>query len=173
MSARKLSGRNRQRNSVTTRSGKTLKVNSSLSSRAKVNKAARSTAKAEYLSTLPKERIKRVLYRMHPKRVANYWFSREGGVMTLKIVGLAIVFGFFLTIGMFAYFRKDLPKIKDISGQSLGGNITYYDRTGTNVLWQDYDAVKRIPVQDKEMSPYIKQATVAIEDKRLLQAWRF
>jgi len=102
---------------------------------------------------------------MHPKRVANYWFSREGGVMTLKIVGLAIVFGFFLTIGMFAYFRKDLPKIKDISGQSLGGNITYYDRTGTNVLWQDYDAVKRIPVQDKEMSPYIKQATVAIEDK--------
>ena len=171
--ARKPVGRNRHKNSVTTKSGKTLKVNSSFSTRAKVNKAARAAKRAEYLSTLPKDRLKRLAYRMHPRRVANYWFSREGGIMTLKIVGLAIVFGFFMTIGMFAYFRKDLPNIKDISGQRLGGNITYYDKTGTNVLWQDYDAVKRIPVEDKNISPYIKQATVAIEDKNFFKHGAF
>jgi penicillin-binding protein 1A len=66
---------------------------------------------------------------------------------------------------MFAYFRKDLPKIKDISGNRIGGSITYYDRTGQTVLWQDYDAVKRIPVTDENISPYMKQATIAIEDK--------
>jgi membrane peptidoglycan carboxypeptidase len=166
MSPRKGPGRSRRpKNTVTTRSGNTLKVNQSLADRVKARKSARETAKALYLSTLPKDRWKRLIYRMHPRRLADYWFSREGGIMALKIIGVAIVVGFFLTIGMFAYFRKDLPNIKDISGEKLGGNITYYDRTGQTVLWQDYDAVKRIPVQGDNISPYMKQATVAIEDK--------
>ncbi len=158
-------GRNRQlKNTITTKSGNTIKLNRSLSDRAKARKAARADQKATYLSTLPKDRFKRLLYRLHPKRVARYWFSREGGVMALKIIGVSIVAGFFMTIGLFAYFRKDLPKIKDLSGD-LGGNITYYDRTGQTVLFNDYSSVKRVPVQSKEMSAYIKQATVAIEDK--------
>lgn len=166
MNPRRGSGRSRRsRNSVTTKSGNTIKLNRSLSDRIKAKKAARAAEKATYLATLPKNKFKRAAYRMHPKRLADYWFSREGGIMALKIIGVAIIAGFFLTIGMFAYFRKDLPKIKDISGQRLGGSITYYDRTGQTVLWQDYDAVKRIPVKDEQISPYMKQATVAIEDK--------
>ncbi len=155
----------RSRNSITTRSGKTLPLNRSLSDRVKAARAARAADRATYLSTLPKGRLKRLAYRLQPKHLAAYWFSREGGIMALKIVGVSIVLGFFLTIGLFAYFRKDLPKIKDISGDNLGGSITYYDRTGQTVLWQDYDAVKRIPVQDDQISPYMKQATVAVEDK--------
>ena len=160
------SGRSRRpRNTVTTQSGKTIKVNRTMSDRLKSRKQSAVNDKAAYLSTLPKDRFRRILYRLHPKRVAAYWFSREGGVMALKIIGIAIIAGFFLTIGLFAYFRKDLPKVKDISGSDLGGSITYYDRTGQTVLWQDYDAVKRIPVEDSNISPFIKQATVAIEDK--------
>ncbi len=159
-------GRNRRSiNTVTTKSGKTIKLNRSLSDRSKAKNAARSAEKAAYLATLPKDRLQRILYRLHPKRVAAYWFSREGGIMALKIVGASIVIGFFLTIGLFAFFRKDLPKIKNLSGASLGGNITYYDRTGKTVLFNDYNTVKRIPVDTKDMSPYIKQATVAVEDK--------
>lgn len=166
MNPRRGSGRSRRsRNTVTTKSGNTIKLNRSLSDRIKAKKAARAAEKATYLSTLPKNKFKRLAYRMHPKRMADYWFSREGGIMALKIIGVAIIAGFFLTIGMFAYFRKDLPKIKDISGQRLGGSITYYDRTGQTVLWQDYDAVKRIPVPYDQISTYMKQATIAIEDK--------
>lgn len=166
MNARRSSGRNRRsRNTVTTKSGNTIKLNRSLSDRVKARKAARAAERATYLSTLPKNRFRRLTYRLHPKRLADYWFSREGGIMALKIIGVAIIAGFFLTIGMFAYFRKDLPKIKDISGNRLGGSITYYDRTGQTVLWQDYDAVKRIPVPSKDISPFMKQATIAIEDK--------
>ena len=62
--------------------------------------------------------------------------------MALKIIGVGIVVCFLLMVGVFAYFRKDLPNIKDISGNELGGSITYYDRTGQTVLWQDYDAVQ-------------------------------
>jgi len=166
MSANQGSGRNRRsKNTITTKSGKSIKLNSSLSDRSKARKADRAAAKAQYLSTLPKERIKRALFRLHPKRVARYWFSREGGIMALKIIGVSIICGFFLTIGLFAYFRKDLPKIKNLSGDSLGGNTTYYDRTGTVVLFQDYNSVKRQPVAGNDISIYMKDATVAVEDK--------
>jgi penicillin-binding protein 1A len=159
-------GRSRRaRNTITTHSGNTIKLNRSLSDRVKAARAARAADRATYLSTLPKGRFKRMAHRLQPKHLAEYWFSREGGIMALKIIGVALVVGFFVTIGLFAYFRKDLPKIKDISGDNLGGSITYYDRTGQTVLWQDYDAVKRIPVQDNQISPYMKQATVAVEDK--------
>ncbi|HET7059977.1 MAG TPA: transglycosylase domain-containing protein [Candidatus Saccharimonadales bacterium] len=155
----------RPRNSLTTKSGKTLPLNRSLSDRVKAARAARAADRATYLSTLPKGRLKRLAYRLQPKHLAAYWFSREGGIMALKVIGVAIVVGFFLTIGLFAYFRKDLPKIKDIAGDNLGGSITYYDRTGQTVLWQDYNAVKRIPVKSDQISPYMKDATVAVEDK--------
>lgn len=153
-------GRRRpNKNIYTTRSGKTIKLNQSLSERMRANRNARATRKAAYLSTLPKNPVKRLLYRLQPKRLAAYWFSREGGLMALKITGIGIVVCFFVAVGVFAYFRKDLPKIKDISGDRIGGSITYYDRTGTQVLWQDYDGVKRIPVAGSEMSDHIKKAT--------------
>jgi membrane peptidoglycan carboxypeptidase len=153
------------RNSVTTRSGKELKLNRTIADRLKASKASRAAAKAAYLSSLPTNRWKRLGARLHPKHLAEYWFSREGAIMALKLIGVAIILGFFLTIGLFAYFRKDLPKIKDISGSNLGGSITYYDRTGKTVLWQDYNDVKREPVKGTEISQYIKDATIAIEDK--------
>jgi membrane peptidoglycan carboxypeptidase len=160
------SGRRRpNKNTYTTKSGKTIKLHQSIGDRMRAGKNARATRKAAYLSTLPKNPWKRIAYRLNPKRLAAYWFSREGGLMALKIMGVGIVVCFFLAVGVFAYFRKDLPKIKDISGDRLGGSITYYDRSGQTVLWQDYDGVKRIPVEGTEMSPFIKNATVAIEDK--------
>lgn len=159
-------GRRRpNKNVYTTRSGKTIKLNQSISERLRAGRNARATRKAAYLSTLPKNPVKRILYRLQPKRLAAYWFSREGGLMALKITGIGIVVCFFIAVGVFAYFRKDLPKIKDISGDRIGGSITYYDRTGSQVLWQDYDAVKRIPVAGTEMSDYVKKATIAVEDK--------
>jgi penicillin-binding protein 1A len=110
---------------------------------------------------------------MHPKRVAAYWFSRDGAFMALKVIGVTMLACFFLIIGLFAYFRKDLPAIKDISGENLGGSISYYDSTGKTLLWQDYDAVKRIPVNGNQISPYMKDATVAIEDKNFYKEGAF
>ncbi len=159
-------GRRRpNKNIYTTKSGKTIKLHQSLGERMKARKNTRATAKAAYLSTLPKNPFQRVLYRMHPKRFFAYWFSREGGIMALKVAGIGIIVCFFLAVGVFAYFRKDLPKIKDLSGDKIGGSITYYDRTGQTVLWQDYGAVKRVPVPGDQISDYMRRATVAIEDK--------
>lgn len=151
--------------SFTTKSGKTIKLQRSITERSKARKESNARARAEYFSTLPTNRFKRTLYRLHPKRVAGYWFSRKGANTALKIIGIMILVGFLLLVGIFAYFRKDLPDITDISGKNLGGSITYYDNTGQTVLWQDYDAVQRFPVASDNLSPYLKNATIAIEDK--------
>lgn len=172
--SRRNAGRKRRNtNTFTTRSGKTIKLNRSLSQKNRARKEARAMEKAAYLSTLPKGRIKRTIYRMHPKRVAGYWFSREGAVMALKLTGIGIVAGFLILVGTFAYFRKDLPNITDISGSKVGGSITYYDRTGQTPLWQDYDAVKRIPVKSEDISENVKKATIAIEDKNFYKHGAF
>jgi membrane peptidoglycan carboxypeptidase len=170
----KIPGRRRPtKNVYTTKSGNTIKLNRSLGERVRASREAKARKRAAYLSTLPKNRFKRVLYQLHPKRQFKYWFSREGGIMALKVLGVGIVVCFLLMVGVFAYFRKDLPNIKDISGDELGGSITYYDRTGETVLWQDYDAVKRVPVDGNKISKYMKQATVAIEDKNFYKHGAF
>ncbi len=153
---------------VTTRSGRQLKVNSSLADKWSVMREAKSRRRVERMAGLPKSRTKRILWRLHPKRLTAYWFSRDGGIMALKISGIAIVFFFIITLAVFAYFRKDLPNIKDISGDNLGGSISYYDRTGKVLLWQDNNGVKRVPCLPSascSISQYMKDATVAIEDR--------
>lgn len=153
------------RNSFVSRSGKTIKLHRSLGDRLRSGKDNKARRRAANLSTLPKNRFKRFFAHFSPKRMYHYWFSRDGAIMALKVLGIGMVAGFLVLVGLFAYFRKDLPNIKDISGNNLGGSISYYDRTGQTLLWQDYNAVKRVPVTDSNISPYMKQATVAIEDK--------
>lgn len=153
------------KNIFTTKSGNTIKLNRSLGERLKAHRDARARRRAAYLSTLPKDRFKRILFRLKPRELARYWFSRDGAIMALKIVGVGLVIGFVLVVGVFAYFRKDLPNIKDLSSQKLGGSVTYRDRTDTVTLWQDYNDTKRQPVATDKMSKHIRNATIAIEDK--------
>lgn len=148
-----------------TKSGQKIKLHRSLGARFQARRDARLRKKAAYLATLPKGRWERIAYRLHPKRLAKYWFSREGGIMALKIAGVGALATFLLLIGIFAYFRKDLPNLRDISGNSIGGSIRYYDRTGQTLLFEDYDAIKRSPVGDGGQAQIMKDATIAIEDK--------
>ncbi|MCA9346546.1 penicillin-binding protein [Candidatus Saccharibacteria bacterium] len=152
-------------NKFVTKSGKTIKLNRTLSEKSKARKDAKALRKAERLKDMPKGRLKRILFRLHPKRLAKYWFSRDGLYMALKLTGIGFAVGFIFLAGLFAYFRKDLPNLRDISGNNIGGSIQYYDRTGSTLLWEDYDKVKRVPVESEKIADYLKQATVAIEDR--------
>ncbi len=165
-SARKTSSRARKsKNTFTTKSGQTIKLHKNILDKVRARRDSQARKKAIRLAGMPKSRIKRFFYRMHPKRLYKYWFSREGGIMALKLGGVGIVLGFLFLVGLFAYFRKDLPNLRDISGNNIGGSIRYYDRTGETLLWEDYDAVKRIPVEGDKIDEDIRNATIAIEDK--------
>ena len=126
----------------------------------------KSRRRAVRMGNMPKSRLKRFFYRLSPRHLKQYWLSRDGGIMALKIMGIGFIASFLFLVGLFAYFRKDLPNLRDISGDNIGGSIRYYDRSGKTLLWEDYDAVKRIPLENlDEISPYMQNATVAIEDK--------
>ncbi len=153
------------KNKYVTRSGKIISVPRTLTERWVGKHDAKEQRKAERLAGLPKARAMRFLAHFQPKRVFRYWFSRDGVIMALKLMGLGAVVVTLLIIGAFAYFRKDLPNLKDISGNNIGGSVRYYDRTGATLLWEDYDAVKRIPVKNQDIAQVVKDATVSIEDK--------
>ena len=152
-------------NVYTTKSGQKIKLQHGLMQRYVASRDRKELRKAEMLRDMPKGRFKRILYRLQPKRVYHYWFSKQGLIMGLKLVGIGFIVVFVVLLGVFAYFRKDLPNLKEITGDNIGGSIRYYDKTGQTLLWEDYDAVKRIPVKQDQISKYVKDATVAVEDR--------
>ena len=149
------------------RGKKSLGVYANLSSRRKANKDAAARRKAEYLASLPKHPVKRFFYRLHPKRFFAYWFSRQGAIMALKIAGvgtlvLALLFG-----ALFAYYRRELDAIRpgELSKRVQTTVTKYTDRNGV-LLWEDKgDGDYKLVVESKDISKYMKDATVAIEDK--------
>lgn len=144
-----------------------LSVYSNLAHKRKTKKDATARKRAEYLATLPKHPVKRFFYRLHPKRMANYWFSKRGLFMALKILGVAVLVGVLFVGGLFAYFRKDLDQIRpEELAKRVQTNVSkYYDRNGT-LLWEDKgEGNYKLVVESDEISDHLKNATVAIEDR--------
>jgi membrane peptidoglycan carboxypeptidase len=144
-----------------------MNVYSNLAHKRKTRKDADSRKRAEYLASLPKHPVKRLLYRLHPKRVAGYWFSKKGAKMALKIVGIAALLGVLMVGALFAYYRKDLDAIRpgELAKRVQTTVTKYYDRNGT-LLWEDKgDGDYKLVVNGDDISKIMKQATIAIEDK--------
>lgn len=149
------------------RASKAVSVYSNLANRRKANKDFRARRKAEYLATLPKHPVKRLFYRLHPKRFFGYWFSREGGIMALKVGGVGILLLVLMFGALFAYYRRELDAIRPAElAKRVQTTVTkYYDRNGI-LLWEDKgDGNYKLVVESKEISKHMKEATIAIEDK--------
>jgi len=77
----------------------------------------------------------------------------------LILMGVGIVFLIFL----FIWFSKDLPTPSKVVRRD-GYSSKVYDRNG-QALYDIYDEAKRDPVAFNDIPEYLKQATVAVEDK--------
>lgn len=144
-----------------------LNVYSNLARKRKTKKDAASRKRAEYLAGLPKHPVKRALYRMHPKNFFNFWFSKRGGILALKIFGVAVLVGVLLVGGLFAYFRQDLDAIRpgEINKRVQTTVTKYVDRNG-ELLWEDKGSGNyKLVVDSDEISDTMKQAIIAIEDQ--------
>ncbi len=150
-----------------TRGAKRLSVYANLANKHKAKKDANARKKAEYLASLPKHPVKRFFYCLHPKRVFAYWFSKRGALMALKILAVGTLLAVLLIGGLFAYFRKDLDKIRpgEIAKRVQTTVTKYYDRNDV-LLWEDKGTGNyKLVVESDQISDYLKKATVAIEDK--------
>ena len=98
------------------------------------------------------------------KKAGGFIFSRDGTIIGMESLAITLALLFILVLGMLSYFKQDLYSL-GIFAPNLPGSISYYDRTGKVLLFQDYSSIKRVPVPSSKISKYVKEATVAIEDK--------
>ena len=168
--------RKRRSSAIKNTKDKSAKLHTNLSgaktksnAKRRVKKNEKAKRKAEYLAKLPKSRWKRMLYRVSPKHIKEYWLTKEGGVQFLKIAGIGFAVMIVFMLSVFAWFRKDLPNPRDINNRLLSQTTKFYDRTGEHLLFELYGAQNRTVVEFDQISDYAKWATVAIEDKDFYQ----
>lgn len=144
-----------------------ISLYSNLSHSVKIKRDAVSRRHAQYLASLPKHPLKRFFYRLSPKHIEEYWFTKHGAVQALKIVGITALVLCLMIGGLFIYFRKDLDAIRpgELAKRVQTTVTKYLDRNG-KLLWEDKgDGNYKLVVDDDGLSKYLKDATVAIEDK--------
>ena len=142
-----------------------MSLYSSLVYRSKMKADQNARRKAEELAKLPKDPVKRFFARLHPKRVCKELFSKNGLKKVLKFGAACILLMIILIGGLFLYYKKDLDAIR-LDELKVSDTVnTYLDRNG-EVLWEDKgDGDYRLVAEGKNISTYMRQATVAIEDK--------
>ncbi|MBR3329057.1 transglycosylase domain-containing protein [Candidatus Saccharibacteria bacterium] len=142
-----------------------MNLYSSLAYKRRVKKEATSRQRAEELAKLPKEPVKRFFARLHPKRVFKWWFSWRGQKAILKFFAACFLILIIFIGGLFLYYKKDLDEIR-LDEMSISETVnTYLDRNGV-VLWRDTGTEDyRLVVEKDDISDYMYEATVAIEDK--------
>ena len=156
-------GRSRSKNVL--QSG--MKLYSNLAYKRRVKEDQRARRKAEELATLPKNPVLRFFARLRPDRFFRWWFSKDNQIRLLKIVVAFILLVIIGIGGLFLYYKKDLAEIdpEELASRVQDTVNTYLDRNGT-VLWEDKgDGDYRLVVDGNDISTYMRQATVAIEDK--------
>lgn len=77
-------------------------------------------------------------------------------IISFGIIGLALLTGWIATL--------NLPDFNNFENRDISNSTKIYDRTGKIVLYNIHDSVRRTEIPFEEMSPYIKQATISIED---------
>lgn len=117
------------------------------------------------LRPLPKEQPARFFAHFRWERIKAYWFSKEGLKRIGKIFAACVLLGIILVGALFVYYKSQLKEIQ-LGNLTISETVnTYLDRNGV-VLWEDKgDADYRLVVEGDQISTYVRQATVAIEDR--------
>ena len=142
-----------------------LSLYSGLAYRHRAKKEATARRRAEELAKLPKNPVKRFFARLHPKRVFKWWFSWRGQKAILKFIAACALIGIIIIGGLFLYYKKDLDEIR-LDEMNIAETVnTYLDRNG-EVLWKDTGNDNyRLVVKSEDIPDYMRQATIAIEDR--------
>lgn len=78
-----------------------------------------------------------------------------------------IFFGYVGALGLFAWYGRDLPQPGKLS-EARGNSTIFYDRND-KVIYEMFQDKNRVPAESKDIPDTLKQATVAVEDKRFYE----
>lgn len=107
---------------------------------------------------------KSTLARTGKKKRSWKEIARRGGLVLMYMV-LALIF---CTAAAFAWFSKDLPTPSKIAGRKPAVSTKIYDRTGQTLLFETGEQ-KRTIVKSDQISLYLKDATVSVEDSKFYE----
>ncbi len=126
---------------------------------------AKASSKGPKLRPLPKEQPARFFAHFRWERIRAYWFSKAGLKRVGKIFAACFLLGIIGVGALFVYYKSQLRDIQ-LNDLTISDTVNVYlDRNGV-VLWEDKgDADYRLVVNEDEISTYVRQATVAIEDR--------
>lgn len=139
-------------------------VYSSLVDRKKADK--KKSAAGANLAPLPKKQPARFFAHFRWERIKAYWFSKEGLKRIGKIFAACVLIGIIFVGALFVYYKNQLKEIQ-LNNLTISETVnTYLDRNG-EILWEDKgDSDYRLVVEEDQISTYVRQATVAIEDRK-------
>lgn len=135
------------------------------SASSKAGRGSRAKGPAKPLAPLPKEQPARFFAHFRWERIKAYWFSKEGAKRIGKIFAACVLLGIIAVGALFVYYKAQLKEI-ELNDLTISETVnTYLDRNGV-VLWEDKgDADYRLVVDGDQISTYVRQATVALEDR--------
>ena len=98
------------------------------------------------------------------------WLGGGCLLLTLLITGLLVAMTAGAVGGVYAYFAQDLPDAEAIETEQVSfETVRIWDRTGQHLLYEAIDPRPyrgdRTYVTLDQISPYLKEATVALEDR--------
>lgn len=129
-------------------------------------KKAKKPEKSEpKLAPLPKEQPARFFAHFRWERIKAYWFSKAGLKRIGKIFAACVLIGIIGVGALFVYYKSQLKEI-ELNDLTISETVnTYLDRNGV-VLWEDKGTSDyRLVVSEDQISPYVRQATIALEDR--------
>jgi len=95
-------------------------------------------------------------------------YKRNRGKRTLFrlliFFGASLLFFAFLSLSVFFYYAKDLPRPEDFNERAPIQSTKIYDRTGKVLLYEIYGDEKREIIPLSQIPEYLKEAVIATED---------
>ena len=137
-----------------------------LKNRRAIKKDLKIRKQADYLSSLPETRFRRLLHKLRPKKVLGFIFSIRGLVLGIKIAVVIGILGTTAVAVLYLHYRRDVPtSIANLQSCVEGQTTKYYDRTGEVLLWASKSDFDCQPVQLEDVSHHLINALITVEDK--------
>lgn len=96
----------------------------------------------------------------------SWWKKIRRVLIPLLVVGVFLFLGGAISLAMLtAWVSRDLPNPNTLLERSVAQSTKIYDRTGEHILYDIHGDQARTMVKLADLPPYVKNATIAIEDK--------
>lgn len=101
------------------------------------------------------------MHKNHPKDRKNKLKRLFVGLLSAGFVFAGFLFLWMATL--------KLPDVSNFQARIVAESTRFYDREGKTLLFNTYENIRRTAIPLEDISPYLKQATIAIEDNEFYE----